>query len=369
MTWAVVGIAATAAVVSLVAASLAMRMGRRLGALDAEGSPGQIKAPIRAVPNTGGIGIAVGVLLPIGVALAAAWLRVLDGSGQRLAELARGIRSESALAAWFLGSALAVHALGLVDDRRPLGWAPKLAVMLAAGGLLAWQTDTRILTAFDAPVGGAWLSILITALWFAVVMNAINFMDNMDGLAAGTAGVCAMGIASVALLQGQWLIAAGGALTAGACAGFLPLNYPKARLFMGDGGSLLIGFLLAFLTTRLTYLDPALGASRWDRLAVPLVLLAVPLYDFTSVVLIRLSQGKSPFVGDLQHLSHRFERRGISRPVVSASVWALSGITVLGAVSISRGSPEQTVLVLAQTLLTLLLLAALERSTSRRVPP
>lgn len=369
MTWVVLVIAAAACVVAYLTAVLAMRLGRRLGALDAQGSPGQVKAPVRAVPNTGGIGIAAGVLLPIGGVLAAAWTGVLDATGEGFAELTRGIRSESALAGWFLGSALAVHALGLVDDRRPLGWAPKLGAMLAAGGLLSWQTDTRILMALDVSAGGPWLSVLVTALWFAVVMNAINFLDNMDGLAAGTAGVCASGIAAVALLQGQWIIAAGGALTAGACAGFLPLNYPRARVFMGDGGSLFLGFMLAFLTTRLTYLDPEHGATRWDRLAVPLVLLAVPLYDFTSVVLIRLSQGKSPFVGDLQHLSHRFERRGITRPVVSAGVWALTGITALGAVSMARGSPEQTVLVLAQTLLTLLLLAALERSTSRWGPP
>ncbi|MEM8756285.1 MAG: MraY family glycosyltransferase [Planctomycetota bacterium] len=318
-----------------------------MDAMDGAGIEGQVKADARPIPNTGGLGIVTALLL------AATGMASSFDLGDAAAMLDAGF-------AWpVIAALLVVHATGLLDDRRPLPWLPKLAVMLLVPAAAAWLTDTRLLTALDPHVGGAWLSIALTALWFATVMNAVNFMDNMDGLAGGTALVVAAALAGVAGIQGQWGVAVGAALLAGACAGFLPHNYPRARVFMGDGGSLVLGFALAYLTTRLTYIEAE--SARWDRLAVPLILLAVPLYDMLSVVLIRLAQGKSPFVGDLQHLSHRFERRGLSRPLAVASIWTLAAVLGVGGIVMAEASPRQAVLVTVQAMLALALLAAIER--------
>lgn len=329
-------------------------LGRKLNALDAQGVVGQIKAPVRAIPNTGGIGLFLGFAALGGlIALVGPFVPSLGWQGFDPANAGWSVPCLLAL--------LAVHVAGVIDDRRPLPWAPKLLVMLAVPAWLAWTTDTRVLTLADGWAGGPWLSIAITALWFAVVMNAMNFLDNMDGLAAGTSAVIAASIAGVAWVQESSGVVLGASVLSASCLGFLLHNFPRARVFMGDGGSLVIGFLLAFFTTRLTYLDPEAVEPRWDRLAIPLILLAVPLYDLASVVIIRLAQGRSPFVGDLQHLSHRFERRGLSRPRVAVSVWLLAAICGLAAVVMARAEPWQAALLAVQTAATLVLLALVER--------
>ncbi len=353
-------LAASACVVSFMAGRALVSLGKRAGALDSAGVAGQVKAEVRRVPNIGGIGIVAGLTVPLVAAFLAAASGAVPG-GLLSDELAAGVAAEGFAAVVSLIGLLAVHAIGLIDDRRPMPWAPKLVLMLVITGLVAWLTGTRVLTAADAHVGGAWLSVALTAIWFAAVMNAMNFMDNMDGLAAGTACVIAAAVTAVALQQEQWLVAGAAACLAGATLGFLPLNFPRARIFMGDGGSLVLGFTLAFLTTRLTYVQTDAADPRWDRMVVPLVLLAVPLYDMLSVIVIRLTQGRSPFVGDLQHLSHRFEGRGLSRPRVAVAVWTLALISGLGAIIVTAGTPQHSLLVAVQTAGALALLALVER--------
>lgn len=357
---AIVGLLVCGGVVSFIATAVLVRIGTRAGTLDNVGVEGQVKAAPRRVPNIGGIGIVIGLVVTMVAAFAATSLGVVPESVVP-ADLAEGAATETTTALIVLAGLLVVHVLGLIDDRRPLAWAPKLLIMLALPAAVAWLTGTRVLTAADAYVGGAWLSVGLTSLWFAAVMNAMNFMDNMDGLAGGTACVIAAAITGVALQQEQWLVAGAAACLAGSTLGFLPHNFPRARIFMGDGGSLVLGFALAFLTTRLTYVETGSADPRWDRMVIPLVLLAVPLYDMLSVIVIRLSQGRSPFVGDLQHLSHRFEGRGLSRPRVAVSVWILALIAGLGAVIVTDGTPTQSLLVGAQTLGALALLAIVER--------
>ncbi|MEO1536062.1 MAG: MraY family glycosyltransferase, partial [Planctomycetota bacterium] len=291
MVWAVLALALCSVVVAFVATTVLVRVGMRAGALDGEGVSGQVKVASRRVPNVGGIGIVAGLLLPLLAASGAAASGLLPET-LLSKELATGIRSEWTPALVIALGLLTVHVLGLIDDRTPLHWAPKLLVMVAVPVAIAWFTDTRVFTAADGIVGGSWLSITLTAMWFAAVMNAINFMDNMDGLAGGTACVIAIAISAVAWQQEQWLVAGAAACLFGATLGFLPLNFPKARIFMGDGGSLVLGYCLAFLTTRLTYVNSETTEPRWDRMIIPLVLLAVPLYDMLSVIVIRLRQGR-----------------------------------------------------------------------------
>lgn len=355
-------------------------IGHRAGAHDTAPLPGQIKAPTRKVPNTGGVAIFLSIALPLLAGVLA--VRLLPDLLISLAPAIRphlpGLQDSSSGVLWFLATLTVMHLLGLVDDRRPLGPMLKLAIMLGAAGTLVFTTDSRLLTMADSYVGGPWLSILVTVLWVTIISNAMNFMDNMDGLTGGVAAIAGSFFLAAALVHQQWFIAAALALLVGACVGFLTLNFPsrlagpdsRASIFMGDGGSLVVGFTLAFLTVRTTFIPTsAAGApitNNWYGVLMPLLVLAVPLYDFTSVCIIRLRAGRSPFVGDLNHLSHRLHRLGLSRRDAVLVIYGLTAITSIGGVALGSLEPWQAVMVGGQTLLVLLILALFE---ARRLPP
>jgi len=368
MPWLVLALIPLAFALALPLSAIVRALGHRVGALDTPPIPGQVKAAPRRVPNTGGVAIVLAIALPLLSALALARLAAADTSGLgALAPHLPGIARETPAALVLIGGILLLHVLGLIDDRRPLGPFLKLSILAVPAILVPLLTGSRLLTLLDIPAGGPWLSFILTALWFLVVTNAFNFLDNMDGLSAGVAAVAGACLLAVALLAGQWFVAATLALLIGALLGFLVLNSPPASLFMGDGGSLVVGFLLAFLTVRATYIhppaalpSPAASGSSWYGALVPLVLLAVPLYDFITVVLIRLRAHRSPFVGDLNHLSHRLVRLGLSRPAAVAVIVGATAVTALGAVFLNRATPAHAALIGAQTVLMLAVLALFE---------
>ncbi|MEO0512475.1 MAG: MraY family glycosyltransferase [Planctomycetota bacterium] len=375
--WAVLGLIPVAAAISAACTLVLVRVGHRMGTLDGAGVLGQVKAAARRVPNTGGVALFLAIAAPTAVLFAAGWLVSPNAWPSAVAVHVPGVRERLPLGLAFVGGLLVLHVLGLVDDRRPLAWRPKLAVTLAVPLVLGVFFETRLLTALDGVVGGSWASVAVTVLWFGAVTNAMNFMDNMDGLSAGTACVSGVAFLVAALLGGQWFVAAGLALVVGATGGFLVFNFPRfgarpASIFMGDGGSLVLGYCLAFWTTRTTYVGGAsesvagatVGSGAWYAVLMPLVVLAVPLYDLVTVSAVRLSQGRSPFVGDLQHFSHRLVRRGLSRRGAVLLIWALTGVTSISAVSLGRLEWWQAALVGVQTLLTLGVIALVERQTS-----
>ncbi|MCC6285134.1 MAG: undecaprenyl/decaprenyl-phosphate alpha-N-acetylglucosaminyl 1-phosphate transferase [Phycisphaerales bacterium] len=352
---------------------LMIRLGYRLRTFDTEAISGQQKMARRRIPNTGGVAITVAFILPVAVGLLGVFvfpeliIRVVPSSS----ELFNGVRAEAPSAAGLLACVGALHAVGLVDDRRPLGPWVKLAVMVLAGAACALVTGTRLLTLVDARVGGPWLSFLITVAWFVLITNAMNFMDNMDGLSAGCAAVASACFLVATILAGQWLIASMLALLIGALLGFLRYNFPPARIFMGDGGSLVIGFLLAFLTARTTFYDPA-RAGGWYALFMPFLVLAMPLYDFVTVTVVRLAQGKSPFVGDLNHFSHRLRRRGLSGRQVALVVYGITGATGIAGIVLTMADALGAALLGGQALLILCTLGLFEyaaRTPATEVTP
>jgi UDP-GlcNAc:undecaprenyl-phosphate GlcNAc-1-phosphate transferase len=242
----------------------------------------------------------------------------------------------------------------------------KLACMIAPPLLLAAFFDTRLLTVLDGYAGGVWLSVGVTLVWFLAVTNAMNFMDNMDGLCAGVAATAGAMFLAATLIGGQWFVGGVLALLVGACAGFLVWNRPPARMFMGDGGSLVVGYLLAFTTTRTTYFGSGqTGISAWYAVLMPLVVLAVPLYDMASVTAIRLSQGRSPFVGDLQHFSHRLVRRGLSKRAAVGVIVGLTGATGVSGLLLTRAAPWEAFAIAGQVGLVLGVLAVFEHRVER----
>ncbi len=335
-----------ALLIALPATWIVVRLSHRLGALDSAPIEGQIKADTRPIPNTGGIGIALGILIPMIGAMGL--FSMLDPDAlpsilDPIKDHVPGLRSQLTMGWTLIASIVGLHLLGLIDDRRPMGPWIKLIVMLIPGAIFAIFFDTRLMTLLDAHVGGSWLSILITILWFGIIINAMNFIDNMDGLSAGIAAIASALLLIAALLNGQWFVGAILALLVGSTLGFLFFNFPPAKVFMGDGGSLILGLLLAFLTVRTTYLpiDDTASAGAWYAVLMPVVILAIPLYDFVSVTLIRLSQGKSPFVGDLQHFSHRIRDRGLGSRSTILVIYALTLATGISGLLISRAEPWQ----------------------------
>jgi len=365
--------------ISLPATAVVRSLSNRLNAHDTEALPGQVKESRRRVPNTGGVAVFLGLTLPIAAGLVLA--NLLDGApadkgGADYAwlpgafrEHIGGIQSQTFVGVLLLGSLLLLHVVGLIDDRRPLGPWVKLLIMAVPAVAVPALTDTRLLTMLDAHVGGAWLSILVTAVWFLVVTNAMNFMDNMDGLAGGVGVVASACFLAATLMQGQWFVGACLALLIGSLLGFLVFNFPlrkPASIFMGDSGSLVLGFTLAFLTARTTYFNGFNPDARWHAVFMPLIVLAVPLYDFTSVVLIRLSQGKSPFVGDLQHLSHRVVRRGLSKRAAVVAICGFTAITGSNGIFLGQMTPMAAVFAGVQTLLVLVVIAVIEFAATPR---
>lgn len=370
MVLVVLSLIAASFLIALPATWLAVVIGRKLGALDSAGVAGQVKLPPRRIPNTGGVAIFGAIMIPLLGAIAVVGLVPADTFTGWLEPVRAHLPGLTAKrpAALTLAACLALlHLVGLFDDRRALGPTPKLVIMLGVAAATVWFSETRLLTFLDSRVGGPWLSILVTVGWIVVVTNALNFLDNMDGLAGGVALIAAACFLAGALVQGQWFVAACLALLVGSLAGFLVFNFPPAKVFMGDGGSLVIGFLLAFLTVRTTYIGegPA-GTNAWYGVLMPVVVLAVPLYDFTTVTILRLSQGKSPMVGDLQHVSHRFVGRGMSKQSAVLVIWGLTACTGIAGIFLGSLEAWKAALVGIQVVMALVVLAAFEHATGWR---
>ncbi len=342
---------------------LMRRMAGRLGQVD---RPGERKIHDRPIAATGGVAMFWAMVGPVVLLVAGAWWAP-ESWWQRLwpsviAHLP-GARQQTGMALALIGSLAALHVTGLIDDRRDLGPMIKLAIQVLAAGVLVAGFDVRLFEWW-----GTAASMVLTVLWFVVVTNAFNFLDNMDGLSAGVATICASILLAVALMGGQWFVAATLGLAVGAMLGFLVFNFPPASIFMGDGGSLVIGLVIAFCSVRVTYYDPSagegFGARAW-AVFTPLVVLAIPLYDLVSVTILRLLQGRSPFRGDTQHFSHRLVKRGLSRPAAVVVIYACTLATGLGGVMLGRLTEAwQATLVIVQTLAILLVLALLERATN-----
>lgn len=339
------------------------RLALRVGFVD---KPGQRKIHSNPKPLGGGISIFWAFALPVLVLLyvASGWIHenspmLKSAESRELAAYAAGVRDKTPLALTFLAATLTLHAMGLLDDRRALGPFTKLLVQLsAAAALVVPFEEMRILTALGPAV-----SITASILWIAAITNAFNFLDNMDGLSAGVAAVATCAFLVTALMIEQWFVAAALALLLGALLGFLCFNFPPATIFMGDSGSLVIGFILGVLTVRTTFLQPdqSFGAG-WYAVFAPVIVLAVPLYDLLVVSGIRISRGKSPFVGDTNHFSHRLVARGMSKRTAVLCIYLVTAATSIAAILLPHvQSTSAAMLIFAQTLLVLGVVALLEQ--------
>jgi len=364
-------LAAVAFLISAPVVRFLIGFGARRGHMDQPGAEGH-KQHTAAVPNIGGIGIFWGIALPLIAGLAVVWFAPDDFWTGKLANAVihlEGARKQTPMAVALLLAMAVMHAMGIIDDRIRIKAMHKLAVQLIVATVLVCFFDMRVLHLLESygPIGTVG-SVLVSILWIAAITNAMNMLDNMDGLSAGVGAIIASMYLGATLLGGQWFVASLCALLLGALLGFLVFNFPPARIFMGDGGSLVAGLLLSIISIRTTYFNPADGVApgAWYGLLMPMMVMAVPLYDFTSVCLIRLSQGRSPFVGDRNHFSHRLVRRGLSVRAAVVVIWLCAIATGLSGVMLSRLNNWQAALAAGQTLAVIMVLALLERGSGWR---
>ena len=361
MTLALVGVALVVSsfAISVLLSGLARVMAPKFGLVD---KPGGRKAHRAPTPLGGGVAIWLTVVLMLAAgALALGPARSsLPGA---LAIHVEGARERGGELALILGLATVIMAMGLADDRVGLGWKLRLGVQVALSAIVvASGTHVTLFWPFNsAIVGGA-----ITVLWIVGLTNAFNFLDNMDGLAAGVGLIAAsLFVAAQVEVEGRFVPAVLLVLV-GALAGFLVHNRYPARLFMGDAGSNFLGFLLGTLTVVGTFTRPKLGYSPYGVLT-PLLVMAVPLYDTTSVILIRIREGRSPFEADRRHFSHRLVDRGLTPPLAVRTIYLVTLAGGLGALLLPRPWMDRAgaCVVVAQTICLLGVVALLEVSTNR----
>jgi UDP-GlcNAc:undecaprenyl-phosphate/decaprenyl-phosphate GlcNAc-1-phosphate transferase len=271
------------------------RLATRLSVLD---HPRETKFHTQATPYLGGLAVAGGLILTGGVAAGA--------SGQLLAVLVCG---------------LALGILGLMDDQGAVGPRVKL-LMETSAGIALWLAGIRA-GLFDV----AALDLLLTVLWVVAVTNAVNILDNMDGLAAGVVAIAASTFFAIAASRGIYLVGAMALAVAGASVGFLRYNFPPARIFLGDAGTLFLGFLLASLGLKLDLL----GENGFIRSAVPILILGVPFFDLILVVTARVMGGRPIYSGGTDHSSHRLASLGFSNRAVAFFAYGMQvGFCLLG---------------------------------------
>jgi UDP-GlcNAc:undecaprenyl-phosphate GlcNAc-1-phosphate transferase len=236
--------------------------------------------------------------------------------------------------------------VGLWDDKHALGPFVKLLFQFLVAFLAAILGDIRVEFFIPSRI----ITSLLSAFWIVVIVNAFNFLDNMDGASAGIAAIASSILLTAAAFNGQVFVSGLALAFIGTLLGFLVFNFPPASIFMGDAGSLVVGFFVALLTLRTTYYHQAQSGS-WYPVLLPLIAMAVPLYDFTSVTLLRLRQGKSPFVGDTQHFSHRLRRRGLTDTQTALTLYLATLGTGLGATFLYQVNRIGAILIVGQTVL------------------
>ena len=295
----------------------------RLGAMDAPNMARKTQA--QPVPYLGGVAIALGISI---ITLSAIFVGAENYAGENNNQL-------KDLALTILLPALVLGVMGLFDDLRSLLPWPRLITQTFVGTVVAFVivVNGTIGTPFgsgDSGDSGSWINTAVTIFWIVGICNSINFFDNLDGAASGAVAIAALGVFVIAFDRGQELVSALSIVTAGATIGFLMWNKSPAKIYMGDAGALFLGVIISVATIRL---NPGITPI-WHSLAIPLMLLAVPLLDTCVAVFSRLARGLSPLTGGKDHLSHRLVRAGLTRPMAAISLWSASGVCALFALGI-----------------------------------
>jgi UDP-GlcNAc:undecaprenyl-phosphate GlcNAc-1-phosphate transferase len=323
------------------------------------------------------LAIWAGVVLPVAIGLAWVWLGGPTAWVDRLDQLnplqklvlphISGLKQQSVDLLFLLACGTALMALGLADDRRGLNWKWRILVQLAIASLVVCWRGWKFTAFLDMPT----ITNLLSILWIVGLVNSFNMLDNMDGLSAGVAAIASAMLAALLLTapdpetnQPQLFVAGFLLVMVGSLLGFLWHNRPRAKLFMGDAGSYFLGFLIAVMTMLATFTG---GNLPRHAILAPLCILAVPLYDTISVVLIRLKSGRSPFEGDKNHFSHRLVDLGLTKTQAVLTIYLTTAACGLSALVLHQVNATGAATVVLSVFCLLAVIAILETTARSKV--
>ncbi len=301
-------------VLSLATTPLAKRVAYLIGAVDIPRDNRRMHT--RPIPRCGGLAIIFGFMVAV----------LCFGPPTR------------GLSATMIGAGI-IAVMGIVDDCKTLDAKLKFAIQIIAALILVYGGDFKI-DAMTNPnvfsnnpyiVFPWWLSGIITVVWVVFITNADNFIDGLDGLAAGVSAIMSVSLVFIAIRTGEYSVAVLGTALLGSCLGFLPFNFNPARIFMGDTGSTFLGFILASLSIQGVFKSYAVISF-----AVPLLILGLPLFDAMFAMLRRILKGQNPMTADRGHLHHRLIDIGFSTKRSVFILYAISGVLGLTAVMLAE---------------------------------
>jgi len=327
-------------------------------------SPAEDRYHRNTIPLGGGIAVFATIFIVLLAGIAVVKFLLAPGNlnwlGQSVTVHAPGFLEKANKLVIVLVGLFVLHLLGLWDDKIGLGPFFKLAVQFVVAVALVVFADIRV----ELFITNKIITSALSAMWIVLIINAFNFLDNMDGLSAGIAVLVSLILLSAAVASSQVFIGAFAVVFIAALLGFLVFNFPPARIFMGDAGSMVVGCVVAVLSLKTTYYHEA-RSGQWYAVFMPLLVMAVPLYDFISVTLLRISQGKSPFVGDTQHFSHRLKSRGLSESQTVLTLYLATLCTGLGATFLRQVDWGGVILIFLQSTMILAIIAILEAFPGR----
>ncbi len=233
-----------------------------------------------------------------------------------------------------LAGSLIIVALGVLDDRKPIRAIIKLLVQIVAAFIVVYFGGVKIDAITNPNIFSpnvylelGWLAIPVTIIWICGVTNAVNLIDGLDGLAAGIASISSICIMIIALLTNEYHIAVFTACLAGACIGFLPYNFNPAKIFMGDSGSTFLGFALACIS-----IEGMFKGYAAISFAVPLLVLALPIFDTTVAILRRVRDHRPIMAPDRGHFHHKLIDMGFTQKQAVGIMYAISALLGISAV-------------------------------------
>lgn len=285
----------------------------RLGFID---QPSSRKFHTRPVPLMGGVAVFLSFFITIllNLALMNIWPSLVP---EPIRVFLPGVKLRLPWLLAVLAGSFVVAGVGLADDKWGLQPKWKLLVQFIVAVFIA-SVGIRIKLFIPSEI----LSFLITVIWIIVITNAFNLLDNMDGVSAGVAFMSSFILLIVAVILNEYFIAALLAVFMGSVLGFLYFNFPPATVFMGDCGSMFIGFMISVITILGTYYKA--NTPTLFPVVIPILVLAVPIFDTLSVIYIRLRKGLSMFQPDKNHFSHRLVNRGMNVPAAVRFVYLVT---------------------------------------------
>ena len=257
-----------------------------------------------------------------------------------------------------LAGAAIIAVMGVIDDCKNLPAKLKFVIQIIAALVVVFAGDIKI-DVFTNPnflsdnpywVLPEWLSVTLTVISIVFITNAVNFIDGLDGLAAGVSAIMSISLVFISIRVGEYSIAILGIALMGSCFGFLPFNFNPAKIFMGDTGSTFLGFMLATLSIQGVFKSYAVISF-----AVPLLILGLPLFDALFAMIRRILRGQSPMTADRGHLHHRLVDMGFSQKQTVFILYAISGVLGITAVLLAESGVLRALLLVICVLILLLI--------------